>query len=53
LGDITAALRDPRAQEGELWPGKRGAHGEPVQQLILGGPSADELWDQIGREALD
>ena len=37
LGDGTAALRDPRAQEGELWPGKRRADGEPVQQLIFGG----------------
>lgn len=37
LCDITAALRDPRMQEGELWPGKRRADGEPVQQLILGG----------------
>ena len=37
LGDVTAAFRDPRAQEGELWPGKRRADGEPVQQLILGG----------------
>ncbi len=35
LRDVTAALRDPRAQEGELWPGKRRADGEPVQQLIL------------------
>ena len=37
LDDVTAALRDPGAQEGELWPGKRRADGEPVQQLILGG----------------
>src|SRR6516162_10513015 len=37
LGDVTAALRDSRAQEGELWPCKRRADGEPVQQLVLGG----------------
>src|SRR5271169_7208193 len=37
LGDGTAALCDPRAQEGKLWPGKRRTDGEPVQQLILGG----------------
>jgi energy-coupling factor transporter ATP-binding protein EcfA2 len=37
LGDGTAALRDPRAQERELWPGEHRARGEPVQQLVLGG----------------
>ncbi|HEY3878911.1 MAG TPA: hypothetical protein VGM12_09960, partial [Trebonia sp.] len=36
LGDVTAALRDLRAQEGKSRPGKRRAGDEPVQQIVLG-----------------
>jgi hypothetical protein len=35
LGDVTAALRDPRAQEVEFGAGERRAGGEPVQQCRM------------------
>jgi hypothetical protein len=37
LGDVTAALREPRAQEVEFGAGERRAGDEPVQQFVLGG----------------
>ena len=36
LGNVTAALRDPRAQKAESRPGERGAGDKPVKQFVLG-----------------
>jgi hypothetical protein len=36
LGNVTAALGDPRAQEDEFRSGERRAGGQPVQQVVLG-----------------
>src|SRR6266481_5844564 len=37
LGNVTAALGEPRAQEDEFRSGERRAGDEPVQQFVLGG----------------